>query len=802
MPKTIDVVLEDELQSSYLDYAMSVIIGRAIPEARDGLKPAQRRILYAMYKMNNLHGQPTKKSARITGEVIGKFHPHGDIAVYDTLVRMAQDFSMNHTFVEGQGNFGSIDGDPPAAMRYTEVRLRKIAEETLDGLEQDTVDMVPNFDNTEKEPWVLPGKVPSLLINGASGIAVGVATSIPPHNLAEVCDAITYRLRKTEATAEEIAGIIKGPDFPTGGIAVMSPSSTNGYLHGRGQLRIKGRADIDEKSGRITIKEIPYNVNKSQLIQNIASLARDKRVTGIRDIRDESDRNGISIVVELKQGESPEHVLNQLYRHTQLEVTYPIINLAIVGKSLKSLNILQLIDVFIGHREEVILRRSRYELGVAKDKLHITEGLLKAIASIDEIIAAIRNSAETKEAKARLISSFVLSEKQADAILEMRLSRLTRLEDQALKKDKGDLEARIRYHSRILEDRQQVYDIIASETEELKKKYGRPRRTEIVYSEESPTLTDEDMISNGKVTVILTAGGYVKRMAAAVYKEQARGGKGIISINLKEGDHVKQIVTCNNKDYLICVSDAGKAYWLKAYNVPESGRYAEGKAIVNLLDIKDERIVGILDIKDFANSKIVFLTSRGTVKKTKAVLFSRPRSSGIRAITINNGDSIVDILVYSTEKDLIIATENGKAIKFGEETLRPIGRSGMGVRGIRLAPNDTAKNIIAAENSWSVLSVTRNGYGKVTPVSKYRAQGRGGKGVLNIKVNNKTGRLAKILPLKRDEPLILISSAGISITIPTASIRITGRSASGVRLMKLDHGATVVDAKILEEEQA
>lgn len=796
----IDVVLEDELQSSYIDYAMSVIIGRAIPEARDGLKPAQRRILYAMYKLNNTHDTPTKKSARIVGEVIGKFHPHGDMAVYDTLVRMAQDFSMNHTTVEGQGNFGSVDGDPAAAQRYTEVRLTKFAEEMLDGLEQETVDMVPNFDNTETEPWILPGKVPNLLINGASGIAVGVATSIPPHNLIEVCDAVIHRLRKKDTTPEEITMIIKGPDFPTGGIAVMSPLSANGYVHGRGQLTIKGKAEIDAKRNRITITQIPYNVNKSQLIQNIALLTREKKLTGIRDIRDESDRKGISVVVELKQGENPEQVLNQLYRHTQMEVTYPIINLAIVGKSLKSLNILQLINVFIEHREEVMLRRSRYELGVAQARLHIAEGLLKAIANIDSIIEQIRASEETKEAKAKLVANFGLSEKQADAILEMRLSRLTRLEDQSLSKERTELEAKIKYHTGVINDKQKIDDLIEEEMKELKKKYGKPRKTEIVNVEGNLEITDEDMISNDMVTVILTKEGYVKRMSTSNYKEQARGGKGVISINLKEGDSVRQIINCHNRDYLFCIANTGRVYWLKAYNVPESSRYSEGRAIVNLLNIENEgeKIAGLLDVKTLQNSKVVFLTKRGIIKRMKGELFSHPRSSGVRALTLNTGDEIADAIVYAQEKYLIIVTKNGKAIRFLEDTLRLTGRTSMGVRGIR-AINDEAKNILAANEFGSILAITDNGFGKITPIDEYRLQARGGKGVRNIKINQKTGVVSRCMFVGKEKHLILINTKGKSITIPIASIRITGRSASGVRLMRMEEGAKISDAMILED---
>ena len=798
MPKTIDVVLEDELKSSYIDYAMSVIIGRAIPEARDGLKPAQRRILYAMYKLNNFHNQPTKKSARIVGEVIGKYHPHGDIAVYDTLVRMAQEFSMNHTLVEGQGNFGSIDGDPAAAQRYTEVRLTKIAEDALDGLEQNTVDMVPNFDNTEEEPWILPGKVPNLLVNGAQGIAVGVATSIPPHNLAEVCDAISYRLKKKEATPEEIMDIIKGPDFPTGGVAVMTPSSSNGYIHGRGQLRIKGKAEIDRERGRITITHIPYNVNKSQLIQNIAALTREKRLTGIRDIRDESDRKGISIVVELKQGENPEQVLNQIYRHTQMEVTFPIINLAIVGKSLKSLNILQLIDVYIEYREEVILRRSRFELGVAQDKLHITEGLIKAIQNIDSIIETIRESREAKEAKLHIMSKFELTEKQADAILEMRLSRLTRLEDESLRKDKEELESRIRYHNEIINNKSKIDEIIEEDMRDLKKRYGKPRKTEIVFSEGGAEMTDEDMISNDKVTVILTNEGYVKRMPAGNYKEQSRGGKGMISINLKEGDSVRQMINCNNKDYIVCISNTGRVYWLKAYLIPESSRYSEGRAIVNLLNLENEKIVGLLNIKQFSDSKIVFLTKKGMVKKMRSELFSHPRSSGIRALTLGEGDEIADAVIYSNEKYLIIVTKNGKAIRFDQESVRFTGRMSMGVRGIRMV-NDEPVNILPANEEGSILAITVNGFGKITPIEEYRLQSRGGKGVRNMKINSKTGSVSRCMFLRGEKHLALINTKGKSITIPISSIRVTGRSASGVRLMRMSEGAIVSDAMLFDE---
>lgn len=800
MQEIVPVPLEEELQSSYIDYAMSVIISRAIPDARDGLKPVQRRILYAMYNIKNFHDQPTKKSARVVGEVIGKFHPHGDTAIYDALARLAQDFSMNHMLVEGQGNFGSVDGDPPAAMRYTEVRLTRLAEEMLEDIERKTVEFAPNFDNTEEEPLVLPAKVPNLLVNGATGIAVGVATSMPPHNLSEVCDAVMLRIDKKDATAEDMLGVIKGPDFPTGGIAVMSQNAYNGYKYGRGQLSIRAKADIDEKNKRIIVKEIPYNVNKSNLMQSMAELAREKKIVGLRDIRDESDKHGIRIIIDYKEEGSGEQILNMLYKYTQLQVTFPLINLAVIGKSLKSLNVLQIVDTFLVHRREVVLNRSRYELGVAKDRLHIVEGLLIAIDQIDKIIATIKGSSEVGDARARLTKEYGLTEKQSNAILDMKLSRLTHLENNSLNQEKKTLEEKIVHYNNIIANPDVVDRIIKEETAELKKKFGRARRTEIVYSDEETEITNEDTISNEKVTVILTNNGYVKRLGLGNYREQARGGKGIISINLKEGDYAKSILTCNNKDFVIGITNHGRAYWIKAYNIPESGRYSEGKAIVNLVDVKDEKIINLFNINEFANSKIAFLTSKGLVKKVKAVLFSRPRANGVRAINIREGDRVEDVIMYSGEKFLIISTRNGKAVKFDENKLRYIGRTAMGVRGIKLKGDDVARNIIAANESGSIFTVTENGYGKVTDVGKYRLQGRGGSGVINIKANQKTGKVAKSMYLHGDERILLINSLGVSITFQASEVRVTGRAASGVKLMNVEPGTRVVGAALLEAD--
>ncbi|VVB77009.1 DNA gyrase subunit A [uncultured archaeon] len=801
MSKVNAVRLEDELQSSYIDYAMSVIIGRAIPDVRDGLKPVERKILYGMYNINNVHSQPTKKSAKIVGEVMGKFHPHGDMALYGTLVRMAQNFSMNHTLVEGQGNFGSVDGDPPAAMRYTEVRLAKIAEELLNDLDKGTVKFVPNFDNTEKEPELLPSAFPNLLLNGAAGIAVGVATSIPPHNLGEICDAIVCLLEKKDATVDDVMGIVKGPDFPTGGIAIMSGNAFNGYRYGRGQLTIKAKAEIDEKKGRIVITEFPYNVNKASFVENVAHLARDKRIVGIRDIRDESDRKGISVVIELKNDAEPQQILNQLFKHTSLEVTFPLIYLAVHGKSLQSLNILQLFSAFITYRREVVTNRSRYELNVAKDRLHIVEGLLLAITKIDEIIAAIKGSREIGEARSGLISGFGLTEKQANAILDMKLGRLTHLESDSLNGEKKELEGTIGHYAEILADPAKIDAIIRAETLEIRRKYATPRKTELLFMEEEGEIQDEDLISDEQVSVILTNSGYVKRLNISNYKEQERGGKGIIAMNLKEGDFVKQVTTARNKDYIIFVTDQGRIFWLKAYNVPEGSRYSEGRAVANLLKLEKEKVVTMFNIKDFANSKIFFLTAKGVVKKIRASLFSKPRSNGVRAITLRGGDSIADVSVYTNEEFMIVTTAKGKSIKFKEATVRSIGRSAAGVRGIRLRPEDSARNVISASSAGSLLTISEKGYGKITEIGKYRIQGRGGSGIMNLKVNEKTGPVAKALFVGGEsKTLLLMNSAGVSITIPIASIRITGRAASGVRLMKLAPGIKVIDAEVLNYE--
>ncbi|MEM0124293.1 MAG: DNA gyrase subunit A [Candidatus Micrarchaeaceae archaeon] len=804
MPTISTVHIEDEMQSSYIDYAMSVIIGRAIPDARDGLKPVQRRILYGMYKINNFHNLPTKKSARIVGEILGKYHPHGDAAVYASLVRMAQDFSINHPFVEGQGNMGSIDDDPPAAMRYTEVRLTKFAEESLEDIEKGVVEFVPNFDNTEKEPKLLPAKAPNLLINGASGIAVGVATSIPPHNLSEVCDAVIYKIDNPGATAEDILKIIKGPDFPTGGIAIMSQSAILGYKFGNGRITVKAKASIDEKKNTIIISEIPYNVSKAEIISEVAELAKDKIISGIANVRDESDKSGIRITIDLRKDANPKSILNALYAHTKMKVTMPIINLAVIDNVLKNFNILSLLSTFIDYRRTIIKKRAEFDLGNAKERKHIIEGLLIAIQNIEEVIKLIKESRELASARSALMAKYGITEKQANAILDVKLSKLTAMESESLEKEQAELAEKIVYYNSLLQDPAKIDEVIKSETAEIKAKYGRPRRTEIEISDETEELTDEDLIPEAETAVIFTREGYIKRTDLRNFREQSRGGKGVIATDLKEEDFASQILVCSTKETLLCISNKGNAYWLKVYRIPEANRYSRGSAIVNLLNLRnDEKIVKLSAAKDFSDSKLLFLTRRGIVKVTYGSLFSKPRSTGVKAIKLNSNDALVDMLIYPNDGKyaVLITTEGGKSIKFNESSIRPTGRGAMGVRGIKLT-NDVAKSAIVTRDGGYLLTITENGYGKLTEISRYRLQGRGGRGVISMKINDKTGKVVKAMQASAEEGIILINSEGTAINFPVSSIRITGRAASGVRLMKLDKGAKVVDAFVVPAESS
>ncbi len=804
MSQVIEAPIENEMQSSYLDYAMSVIIGRALPDARDGLKPAQRRILYSMYKLGNASDQPTKKSARIVGDTIGKYHPHGDIAAYETLVRMAQDFSMNHTLVQGQGNMGSIDGDPPAAQRYTEVRLNKLAEEMLSDIEKKPVNFVPNFDNTEEEPIVLPAKAPNLLLNGAAGIAVGVATSIMPHNLNEVADAIMAYIDNKDITIEDLLQHIKGPDFPTGGIIFRNGNLVNSYVTGRGSVTIRGAITIEKHNNResIIITEIPYTLNKALLVEKIAHLVKEKKITDVADLRDESSKEGIRIAVDLKSGANTDQVLNMLYVHTQLQETLHITNIAVIGNRLVTLNLKDFIKVFVDHRVSVIRNRVKYDLTVASDRLHIVEGLLVAMNNIESVIDTIKKSADSKEARAQLIFNYKVSEKQANAILDMKLSKLTSLEAGSLNNEKSQLLQDISGYNDILSNEEKIYALIKDDMKYLKEKYGRPRRTRIEQGEDIELIQQEDLISDDETTVILTRNNYVKRMPLDVYKLQSRGGKGIITVGLKENDYPKTLVSCRLKDYLLVISTLGRLYWLKAYLVPEAQRYAGGKAIVNLVKLQEgEGVSVIVNTRNFSKNHMIFITKKGKIKKVLADKFSNPRSNGVRAIPLLPGDELSDVILTDGSSDLLIATRAGKALRFGENRLRPMGRNAIGVRGIKLAQGDEVVNILAAKTLDLIVSITERGFGKATTVDEYRLQNRGGKGVINVKLKDKTGKVIKAVKASEKDNIILMNSNGVSIMFPVSSIRITGRSASGVHMMRLDAATRVVDAGVLSEQE-
>ncbi len=800
MSEILEAPIEKEMQSSYIDYAMSVIVGRALPDARDGLKPAQRRILYAMYKLGNTHNQPTKKSARVVGETMGKYHPHGDMAIYDTLVRLAQPFTMNHILVEGQGNMGSIDGDPPAASRYTEVRLTRFSEELLDGIEKDAVKMVPNFDNTETEPLILPARIPNLLVNGSSGIAVGVATNILPHNLSEVCSAIVAYIDNNEITPEELCSYIKGPDFPTGGIVFYDAKLKASYLTGRGSVTIRGKADVEENDGRssIIITEIPYNVNKAQLVESIARLVRDKVIAGISDIRDESSKEGIRVVIELRKDASADAILNLLYKHTQLQLSMPVMNIAVMDNSLLTLNIKQFIKTFVNHRFNVITNTTKYDLGVAKDRQHIVSGLIIAVNNIDDVVALIRKSTDAKAAKESLMERYSISEKQANAILDMKLSKLTSLEISSLIAEEKALEEQISSLNSILADPAKVYSIIRDEAIDISKKYGRDRRTKIEEAE-AEVFFDEDLIQDYDAVVILTGNGYVKRMPFEVFRQQGKGGKGIKAIDLKEGDYTKQAVKCRVKDLLLAITNKGRAYTLKAYEIPEGDRYSSGKAAVNIVALDEgEKILKFINISNKSGMFVVFLTKNGYVKKVHIEKFFKVRKNGIIAITLDPNDSIADVCL-SNGKQLFISTLHGKAIRFNEADVRPMSRIARGVRGIRLV-NDFAVNIIAIEGNELIATVTERGFGKVTEAQRYRLQHRGGKGLLNLRVKEKTGNVVMSFVVNTNDDILLTSSTGLSIKFPADEVRRTGRAASGVKLMSIASDSKVIDAQAVHHD--
>jgi DNA gyrase subunit A len=799
MPNIVETTLEEEMKDSYIDYAMSVIVGRALPNVKDGLKPVHRRILYAMNQMGLTYDKPTRKSARVVGEVLGKYHPHGDAAVYDTLVRMVQDFSLRYPLVTGQGNFGSVDGDSPAAMRYTEARMASIAHELLSDIEKETVEFVPNFDGSLQEPMVLPGKLPNLLINGSSGIAVGMATNIPPHNLREVAEALIIVIDNPDVSTRRLMKVIKAPDFPTGGLIYGRFGIEKAYRTGKGKLVLRGRTRIDEKNGvkRIVITEIPYQVNKAKLIEDIAALVREKRIEGISDLRDESDREGMRVVVELHRDSIPEIVLNQLFKHTNLQTTFGIIMLALVNGEPKILTLKQILQEYINHRVDVIRRRSEYDLKKARERAHILEGLLIALDNIDEVIRIIRQSQKVEEAREALQSRFNLTEKQARAILEMRLQRLVGLEREKIKEELTLILEKIETLEKILASRQAILNVIKEELLELAEIFGDERRSEIV--EEQIELTMEDLIPKEDVVVTITRGGYIKKTPIDVYRRQKRGGKGVVGIETKEEDIVEHLFITSTHDYILFFTDKGKIFWLKAYDVPTSSRTARGKPIVNLLKVQDESITAAVSVKEFPEDEyLVMMTKNGMIKKTALSEYGNPRPSGIIAITLKD-DDLVTVIRTDGNQEIFIATAKGKAILFHEGDVRCMGRSAMGVKGISLRKNDSVVGMITVSEG-TVLTVTELGYAKRTLFDEYSPQHRGGKGVIAMNINQKTGDIAGMRAVNNTDEALMISQQGKLIRIPVKGIRIMGRSTQGVIAMTLDEFDRVGAVTIVESD--
>jgi len=805
MSRKLSVVsIEKEMKRSYLDYAMSVIIGRAIPDIKDGLKPVHRRTLYAMHEAGNTWNKPYKKSARIVGEVIGKFHPHGDIAVYDTIVRMAQDFSLRYPLIDGQGNFGSIDGDPPAAMRYTEVRMKKMAQELLADLEKNTVNFVPNYDESLKMPEVLPAKFPNLLVNGGSGIAVGMATNIPPHNLAEVVDGIIYLIKHPKANIEKIMQFVPGPDFPTGGYVFGMDGIKSAYTTGRGIIILRAKATIERggkhERDRIVISEIPYLVNKAKLLENMAKLVNNKKIEGIADIRDESDREGMRAVIEIKRGEFPEVVLNNLYKHTALQTSFGIILLAIVEKQPKILGLLDMMRYFVSHRQDVVRRRTRFELKKAEQRAHILEGLIIALDNLDEIISLIRSSRTVDQARKGLVTKFDLTKVQAQAILDLQLQKLTGLEREKVQKEYKDLKKLIVRLRKILSSEKMILDIIIEELKEVKDRYQDERRTEIIR-EEITEIMPEDLIKEEEVAVTYTSSGYVKRTSLSNYHFQMRGGKGRKGISMKAEDVVQDLFICSTHSYLLIFTSKGRLYWLKAMYIPDVGVSSRGKSIMNLVQFApDEKVSSIVAVKDFSQDLyVMMLSSDGHVKKTRLSDFSHIRKGGIIAITLVAKAELFMAKLTDGNKDIIIGTRLGKAIRFKEKEIRAMGRKAAGVRGIRLAPKDQIIGmVVAGDKEKYIFTVAEKGYGKKTETKLYPLRHRGGKGVINLRVTPKIGKAVGMVGIFEEE-LLFITENGKIIRIKTEKVRSISRATQGVKIINLGEKDKVVSiAKVRE----
>jgi DNA gyrase subunit A len=810
------VNIEDEMKRSYLDYAMSVIIGRALPDVRDGLKPAHRRVLYAMRQMGLASNRAYRKCAKIVGEVIGNYHPHGDAPAYDTLVRLAQDFNMRNTLVDGQGNFGSVDGDPPAAYRYTEARLEAIAESLMEDLEKDTVDFQPNFDETTTEPTVLPAPYPNLLVNGSTGIAVGMATNIPPHNLGEVCDGAIWFIENTlmsvdgqapqtfsrEAKLRELIRLIPGPDFPTGGIIVGRRGIHEAYVSGRGAIQVRAKAEIETtKKGdrqQIIVTEIPYQVNKAKLLERIAELVREKSLEGISDLRDESDRTGMRIVIELKRGEVGEVILNNLYKHTSLQQTFGIITLAIVSGRPRVLSLLEVIENFIDFRREVVRRRIEFELRKAEARAHILEGLRIALDNLDAVIKLIRGSKNPPEAKTGLTTQFGLTEIQAQAILDMQLQRLTGLERQKILDELAELQALITRLRGILADQRQLLQIIVDELKNVKAKFADPRRTQL--TDEEGDFSIEDLITEEDVAVTVTDTGYIKRTPITTYRTQNRGGKGRIGMRTREEDVVNHLFVASTHSYMMIFSDRGRAYWLKVHEIPDVGSAGKGKSIANLVQMEEgEKLAAMLAVQEFDDQRFIVMgTRKGTIKKTELSAFANPRAGGIIAMGIEEGDAVIDVQLSDGQSEIFIGTKDGKAIRFEEGDVRAMGRTAYGVRGIQLRENDEVVAMQVAKPGGTLLTVTEKGYAKNTVIDEYRVTGRGGLGVKNVEVTDKNGAVVAIAQIHANEELLVMTEQGKILRTPANEIRTIGRATQGVKLMDLEGDDKIVSVALVE----
>jgi DNA gyrase subunit A len=801
----IPINIEDEMRRSYLDYAMSVIVGRALPDIRDGLKPVNRRILFGMHEMGLTYNKPTRKCAKIIGEVMGKYHPHGDSSIYDALVRMAQPFSMRYTLVEGQGNFGSVDGDPPAAMRYTEARLSRIAAALLVDIDKGTVDFRPNYDESEQEPEVLPTRVPNLLVNGSAGIAVGMATNIPPHNLREVIDATIHLIQNPGAPLAEILEFVEGPDFPTGGFILGRQGILAAYTTGRGQIKLRAKAAI-ERTGKdheqIIITEIPYQVNKARLIEHVASLINEKKLEGMNEPRDESDRDGMRIVFPLKRGEQAEIILNNLYKHTQLQTGFGIIMLSIVNGQPRELGLLEIVKCFVEHRIEVVRRRTEFELRKARDREHILLGFQKALDNLDEVIRLIRAAGAPKEARESLIAHFEFTEKQAQAIIELQLQRLTGMEQQKILDELGEIERRIAEYLGILGSDKILRDLIVDELKEVRKDYGDERRTQII--EDTGEILLEDLVAVEDVAITVTRGGYLKRTSVDTYRRQTRGGKGRIGMGTRAEDFVERLLITSTHSYLLIFTTRGRVYWLKAYEIPDATTVGKGKHISNLIALQpDETAKAFLSVKDFVPDQFIIMVTRdGVIKKSELTEFDNPMSRGIIAVSLDEGDELISAKITPGDNYVFLGSHQGQAIRFLETQVRPMGRQAHGVRGMHLGEGDYLIGMEVVEKDGLILSIAENGYGKRTKLENYRLTARGGKGVINMKTTHKTGKVIDILSVKEDSDLMIVSQNGKIIRIESSTIRQAGRSTQGVRLVSLEEGDKVAAASVIPDAES